>query len=50
MTAATAPDRPTISLIIPAYNEEAYLGACLDAVMVNVADQVLEIIQCRLHY
>ena len=44
MTAATAPDRPTISLIIPAYNEEAYLGACLDAVMANVADKVLEII------
>ena len=44
MTAATAPDRPTISLIVPAYNEEAYLGACLDAVMANVADKVLEII------
>jgi glycosyltransferase involved in cell wall biosynthesis len=44
MTAETKPDRPTISLIIPAYNEEAYLGACLDAVMANVAGKALEII------
>ena len=44
MTAATATDRPTISLIIPAYNEEAYLGACLDAVMANIAGKALEII------
>ena len=34
----------TISLVIPAYNEEAYLPACLDAVMRNVADKALEII------
>lgn len=44
MTAETMPDRPTISLIIPAYNEEAYLGACLDAVMANIAGKALEII------
>lgn len=34
----------TISLVIPAYNEEAYLPACLDAVMRNVASKALEII------
>ena len=44
MIAETMSDRPTISLIIPAYNEEAYLGACLDAVMANIADRALEII------
>jgi glycosyltransferase involved in cell wall biosynthesis len=36
--------RPAISLIIPAYNEEAYLPACLDAVMRNVAGKAIEII------
>ncbi|MDB5724526.1 MAG: hypothetical protein JWQ16_1280 [Novosphingobium sp.] len=36
--------RPTISLIIPAYNEEAYLAACLDAVMQNAAGKTIEII------
>jgi glycosyltransferase involved in cell wall biosynthesis len=36
--------RPTISLIIPAYNEEDYLPACLDAVMRNLAGKVNEII------
>lgn len=36
--------KPTISLIIPAYNEEDYLPACLDAVMANVAGKVMEII------
>lgn len=36
--------KPTISLIIPAYNEEQYLPACLDAVMANVAGKALEII------
>ena len=36
--------RPTISLIIPAYNEEAYLPACLDAVTANVAGRAVEII------
>jgi len=35
---------PTISLVIPAYNEEAYLPACLDAVMRNLAGKVKEII------
>jgi len=36
--------RPAISLIIPAYNEEDYLPACLDAVMANLAGKVHEII------
>ena len=36
--------RPTISFIIPAYNEEDYLPACLEAVMRNVAGKVHEII------
>jgi len=44
MTAATETRRPTISLIIPAYNEEAYLPACLDAVMANVAPRAMEIV------
>jgi glycosyltransferase involved in cell wall biosynthesis len=44
MTKVTQTPRPTISLIIPAYNEEAYLPACLDAVMLNLAGQVKEII------
>lgn len=44
MTAVTRAPTPTISLIIPAYNEEAYLPACLDAVMQNAADKVIEII------
>lgn len=44
MTAATPARRPTISLIIPAYNEEAYLPACLDAVMANVAPHAMEIV------
>lgn len=35
---------PTISLIIPAYNEEGYLPACLEAVMGNVAGGALEVI------
>lgn len=40
-----APTRPqTISLIIPAYNEENYLPACLEAVMRNVAGKAIEII------
>jgi len=34
----------TISLIIPAYNEENYLPACLDAIMQNVAGKAFEII------
>ena len=39
------PTQPqTISLIIPAYNEEDYLPACLEAVMQNVAGKAIEII------
>lgn len=34
----------TISLVIPAYNEEAYLPGCLEAVMRDVAGEVAEII------
>lgn len=44
MTDPTPARRPTISLIIPAYNEEAYLPACLDAVMATVAGHAKEII------
>lgn len=44
MTGVPPAQRPTISLIIPAYNEEDYLPACLEAVMENVAGQVMEII------
>jgi glycosyltransferase involved in cell wall biosynthesis len=44
MTATPPKPKPKISLVIPAYNEEAYLPACLDAVMLNVADKVAEII------
>jgi glycosyltransferase involved in cell wall biosynthesis len=44
MTAVTPVRRPTISLIIPAYNEQAYLPACLDAVMASVAGKACEII------
>jgi glycosyltransferase involved in cell wall biosynthesis len=44
MNAATNARRPTISLVIPAYNEEAYLPACLDAVMANVAGKAMEIV------
>jgi glycosyltransferase involved in cell wall biosynthesis len=44
MTAEIMSDRPTISVIIPAFNEEAYLGACLDAVMANIGDKALEVI------
>jgi len=44
VTDTTDARRPKISLIIPAYNEEAYLPACLDAVMANVAGKAMEII------
>jgi glycosyltransferase involved in cell wall biosynthesis len=44
MTSVASASRPKISLIIPAYNEEDYLPACLDAVMRNVAGKVQEII------
>jgi len=38
------PPTPTISIIIPAYNEEDYLPACLDAVMEHVAGLAMEVI------
>ena len=44
MNSAIRSRRPTISLIIPAYNEEGYLPACLDAVIQNVAGKAIEII------
>jgi hypothetical protein len=44
MTNTNHAGTPTISLVIPAYNEEAYLPACLEAVMRNVGDQAMEII------
>lgn len=44
MTPGSQVSMPTISLIIPAYNEESYLPACLDAIMRNVADKAFEII------
>lgn len=44
MTSVQQTPRPTISLIIPAYNEEGYLPACLDAVMLNLAGKAIEII------
>lgn len=34
----------TISLIIPAYNEEKYIGECLDYVIKNSSNKLLEII------
>lgn len=44
MSAETVPNKLSISLIVPAYNEEAYLGHCLDAIMENVKGKALEII------
>jgi len=44
MTVQNPLRRPTISLIVPAYNEEAYLPACLDAIMQNVAGKAIEVI------
>jgi glycosyltransferase involved in cell wall biosynthesis len=44
MTTVDPARRPTISLIIPAYNEEGYLPACLDAIMQNVAGKAIEVI------
>src|SRR5882724_9230151 len=35
---------PTISLIIPAYNEEKYIGTCLEYVIKNSNGRFLEII------
>lgn len=44
MSGVTPLKRPTISLIIPAFNEEAYLPACLAAVERNIGDKVIEVI------
>ncbi len=44
VTKVTQAPRPTISLVIPAFNEEDYLPACLDAVMRNLGGQAMEII------
>jgi glycosyltransferase involved in cell wall biosynthesis len=44
MNCASKIRQPSISLVIPAYNEEDYLPACLDAVMAHVAGRVKEII------
>ncbi|HEX5182131.1 MAG TPA: glycosyltransferase [Allosphingosinicella sp.] len=44
MTGVSPARSPTISLIVPAYNEELYLPACLDAIMRNVAGKAVEII------
>ena len=44
MTADAAPEPLSISLVIPAYNEEAYIGKCLDAAMQHVAQKACEII------
>lgn len=41
---ANLPEPLSISLVIPAFNEEAYLGKCLDAVMANVKGRACEII------
>ncbi len=35
---------PRISLVIPAYNEAAYIGACLDAALTNSGGKLFEII------
>jgi glycosyltransferase involved in cell wall biosynthesis len=35
---------PEISLIIPAYNEEEYIGLCLDSVLEHASDRLHEII------
>jgi len=37
-------DTFSVSLIIPAYNEEKYIGACLDAIATNVQSHISEII------
>ncbi len=39
-----AEPNPKISLIIPAYNEENYIGACLEHVQKNATDKFFEII------
>jgi glycosyltransferase involved in cell wall biosynthesis len=37
-------DHKSLSLIIPAYNEEAYIGSCLDSVLQNACGRFHEII------
>lgn len=36
-------NNPSVSLVIPAYNEEKYIGACLDSVFKNDPERFLEI-------
>jgi glycosyltransferase involved in cell wall biosynthesis len=35
---------PSVSIIVPAFNEEAYLGRCLDAIVAHAAGRACEII------
>jgi glycosyltransferase involved in cell wall biosynthesis len=44
MDDVAAPKPLAISIVIPAYNEEAYLGQCLDAIAAHAAAGVCEII------
>jgi glycosyltransferase involved in cell wall biosynthesis len=44
MSVETVSRKPSISLVVPAFNEEAYLGPCLDAIVENVQGKALEII------
>ena len=37
MNRSSTADLPEITIAIPAHNEEAYLGPCLDAVITDVA-------------
>jgi glycosyltransferase involved in cell wall biosynthesis len=43
--AAPAPSQPPlISVVVPAFNSEAFLGACLDSVMAQAGDFALDVI------
>lgn len=44
MDEVAAPVPPAISIVIPAYNEEAYLGQCLDAIAMHAAARACEVI------
>lgn len=43
MTRSPTPDHPAITIAIPAHNEEAYLGPCLDAVITDVARETMRL-------